>query len=106
MKGAAGYLLLALSAAGACGALGFLYGSLCAILAGSREKIARVRLVDCRIWTRAGPIMAVVVLVGALMEGRAWYEACAFAAVAWVAAAAMRGGIYWSTTRRLARAVE
>ena len=106
MKGAAGYLLLAVSAASVCGAVGFLYGSLSAILAASREKIAQVRFVDCRLWARAGPVMAVVVLVGSLMEDRAWHEACIFAVVAWIAAAAMRGGIYWSTTRRLARATE
>ena len=106
MKDVAGYVLLAVSAAGVCGALGFLYGSLCALLAATREKIVHVRSVDCRLWTRAGPVMAIVVLIGAMLNGRAWYEALVFGAVAWIAAASMRGGIYWSTTRRLARATE
>ncbi len=106
MKSVAGYLLLAVSAAGVCAALGFLYGSLCAILAATREKIERVRHTDCRLWARAGPIMAVAVLIGALFNEHAWYEALVFGAVAWLAAASMWGGIYWSTTRRLARASE
>lgn len=106
MKSVAGYLLLAVSAAGVCGALGFLYGSLCAILAATREKIERVRRTDCRLWARAGPIMAAAVLIGALFNDHVWYESIVFGAVAWLAAAAMRGGIYWSTTRRLAKASE
>ena len=106
MKGAAGYLLLAVSAAAVCGALGFLYGSLCAIIAATREKILRVRSTDCRLWARAGPVMALAVVVGALFNDHLWYESIIFGAVAWLAAASMRGGIYWSTTRRLARAQE
>ena len=106
MKGLAGYLLLAISAAAVCAALGFLYGSLCAILAATPEKIIRVRSTDCRLWARAGPIMAAAVVVGALFNDHLWYEAIIFGAVAWAAAASMRGGIYWSTTRRLARANE
>ena len=106
MKGLAGYFLLAISAAAACGALGFLYGSLCAILAATPEKIMRVRSTDCRLWARAGPIMAAVVIVGSLLSDRVWYEAIIFGAVALAAAASMRGGIYWSTTRRLAKASE
>ena len=104
MKGIAGYLLLAVSAAAACGALGFLYGSLCAIIASTPEKIERVRSTDCRLWARAGPVMAVAVVVGALFYDHLWYESLVFGAVAWLAAASMRGGIYWSTTRRLQRA--
>ena len=106
MKGIAGYLLLAISAAAACGALGFLYGSLCAILAATPEKIERVRHTDCRLWARAGPIMAAAVIVGALFNDHVWYEAIVFGAVAWAAAASMRGGIYWATTRRLVKASE
>ena len=106
MKSVAGYLLLAVSAAAACAALGFLYGSLCAIIAATREKIERVRTTDCRLWARAGPVMAVVVVVGALFNDHIWYESLVFGAVAWLAAASMRGGIYWSTTRRLHRAQE
>ena len=106
MKGLAGYLLLAVSAAAACGGLGFLYGSLCAIIADTPEKIEKVRHTDCRLWARAGPIMAAAVVVGAFFNDHAWYEAIVFGAVAWAAAASMRGGIYWSTTRRLAKAGE
>ena len=106
MKGVAGFLILAVSTAAVCGALGFLYGSFCAIVAATPEKIIQVRSTDCRLWARAGPIMAVAVVVGALYRDHAWYAVIVFGAVAWLAAAAMRGGIYWSTTRRLARAGE
>ena len=106
MKDLAGYFLLAISAAAACGALGFLYGSLCAILAATPEKITRVRNTDCRLWARAGPIMAAAVVIGAWFNDHRWYEALIFGAVAWAAAASMRGGIYWSTTRRLVKASE
>ena len=107
MKDVAGYVLLAVSAAGVCGALGFLYGSLCALLAATREKIVHVRSVDCRLWTRAGPVMAVAVLIGANAErSRLVRGPRPSARWPWIAAASMRGGIYWSTTRRLARATE
>ena len=106
MKGVVGYMLLAVSAAAVCGALGFLYGSLCAIIAATQERIRRVRTTDCHLWARAGPVMAVAVVVGALFNDHLWYESFVFGAVAWLAAASMRGGIYWSTTRRLARAEE
>ena len=106
MKNAAGYLLLAVSTVAVCGALGFLYGSLSAILAATPEKITQVRSTDCRLWARAGPIMAAAVVVGALFNDRVWYEAIVFGAVAWMAAASMRGGIYWSTTRRLTKKLE
>ena len=106
MKSIMGYLMLAVSAGALCVALGFLYGSLSAILADTREKITQVRRTDCRLWARAGPIMAAAVAIGAWFNDHAWYEALVFAAVAWLAAASMRGGIYWSTTRRLAKADE
>ena len=106
MKSVMGYLMLAVSAAALCVAIGFLYGSLSAILAATREKIVQVRHTDCRLWARAGPIMAAAVVVGAWFNDHPWHEALVFGVVAWLAAASMRGGIYWSTTRRLAKADE